>query len=245
MKIEGLNALVTGSTGLLGMNIAVALAKAGCNCVCHYNTNKTLADDLVEQIKAVGVNAVGIGCDLSNAGQIEPFFAKASQLGQIRILINSAAIFNRRPLAEITPEYTQEILNANLTAPMLISKFFAEALGQSASLDPIAKIINIADVGGIKPWAQYSVYCASKAGLIGVTKSMAKELAPSVCVNAIAPGIVNWPSDFDNNEKARQIKFIPAARIGSPDDITNAVIFLLKNDYITGQTIAIDGGRAM
>ena len=107
------------------------------------------------------------------------------------------------------------------------------------------KIINISDIAGIKPWADYILYCTSKAGLNGATKALAKELAPDFCVNAIAMGIAELGEDFTEEEKERQLSFIPAGRFAKPNEITKAIIFMLKNDYITGQILNVDGGRCI
>lgn len=138
-------------------------------------------------------------------------------------------------------------MNLNLAASILTSRTFAKIInvkfGDTGTV--VGKIINIADVSGIRPWAEYVVYSASKAGLIGATKSLAKELAPSVCVNAVAPGAVIWPENFSEEQKQQQIKLIPVGRIAAGKDITEAIIFLLKNDYITGQVLNVDGGRCI
>ena len=144
----------------------------------------------------------------------------------------------------MTFQQAQRIFNLNLTAPILTSRLFAKAIGANAKAG-LGKIINIADVGGIRPWAGYVLYCSSKAGLLGATKALAKELAPAICVNAVAPGIVAWPNDFDEAERKRQLSFVPAARTGAAAEVTDAVIFLLKNDYITGQVLSVDGGRCI
>ena len=101
------------------------------------------------------------------------------------------------------------------------------------------------DVGAVRPWGEYAVYCSSKAGLLGATKALAKELAPAVCVNAIAPGVTTWPEDYSQAEKDRQLSFIPMRRIGGTNEITSAIIFLLESDYITGQVLCVDGGRSI
>ena len=108
-----------------------------------------------------------------------------------------------------------------------------------------AKIINMVDVGAIRPWSEYAVYCSSKAGLIGATKALAKELAPAICVNAVAPGTATWPIDFSQTGKDHQLSFIPAGRIAGTNEITPAIIFLLESDYITGQVLCVDGGRSI
>jgi NAD(P)-dependent dehydrogenase (short-subunit alcohol dehydrogenase family) len=247
MELKGRQAIITGSSGQLGSAIAIALGKAGCNCICHYNRNKQKAEDTAEQIKKAGVKAMAIQADITNPEQAEKLFEQAGRLGTIQILINSAAVFSRQAISEITFEQGQKIINTNLIAPILLSRMFAAKLsGKSGKQqEPTGKIINIADVCGLHPWANYALYCSSKAGLIGATKALAKELAPGICVNAVAPGIVNWPEDFDEAKKQRQLSQIPLNRIAKPDEITKAVISLLENDYITGQVLCIDGGRGI
>lgn len=139
-------------------------------------------------------------------------------------------------------------MDINLLGPVLVCAEFARIVLSQQSPEPenpVGKIINLVDVGGIRPWANYTVYCASKAGLIAATKSMAKELAPAICVNGVAPGVIAWPEGFSQEDKKRQLKFIPAGRIGYTSEITSAIIFLLENDYITGQVLNVDGGRCI
>lgn len=247
MELKGTTAIITGSSGRFGGAIAKALAAAGCNCVCHYNNNKQKANELVEQIKKLGVKALAIEADLIKPEQINDLFEKALGFGEPQILINSAAVFSRQPLTDVTFEEAQKVLNVNLMAPILTSRAFAKVVNAkfSEAGSAVAKIVNIADVGGVRPWAGSVLYCSSKAGLIGATKALAKELAPAICVNSIAPGVVTWPSDFDESEKQRQLSFIPVKRIAEPGEVTEAIIFLLRNDYITGQALNVDGGRCM
>jgi len=247
VELEGKTALITGASGRLGSVIALSLAAAGCRCVCHYHSNQKKAEELVEQIGRSGSKAVAIGADLTDPKQIEHLFEQAARLGTLQILINSAAVFSRQDLNGVRFEDAQKIIALNLTASILTSRLFAGRLkaeyGQSDSC--LGKIINISDVGGIRPWAGYVVYCSSKAGLIGATKALAKELAPSICVNSIAPGIVSLPDDFDEEAKSRQLSLIPMKRIGTPQEIAAAVMFLLESDYISGQVLCVDGGRSI
>lgn len=247
MELRGITAIITGSSGRLGSAIAQSLAEAGCDCVCHYNRNREKAEHLVGQIESFGARGLAIEADLTEAEGIDSFFEEAGSLGLPRVLINSAAVFSRQPLEGVTFEEAQRVLNLNLIAPILVSRAFARMIdAEFPEADSVVgKIINIADIGGVRPWAEYSVYCSSKAGLIGTTKALAKELAPRICVNCVAPGVVGWPSDFDESEKQRQLSFIPVKRIAEVNEITDAIIFLLKNDYITGEILCVDGGRGI
>lgn len=247
MELKGTTAVITGSSGRLGSLFAKALAQAGCNCICHYNSNKEKAEQLVEQIKQIGVKALAVEADLTKPDDVKNLFEKALQFGTPQVLINSAAIFSRQPLAEVTFEEAQKVLNLNLIAAILTSQAFAGEISKKFDNTEtvVGKIINISGIGGIRPWAKHILYCSSKAGLIGATKALAKELAPAVCVNSIAPGMVTWPNGFNENQKQRQLKLIPAGRIAEPKEIADAIIFLLKNDYITGQVLNVDGGRCI
>jgi len=247
MELKGKTAIITGSSGRLGGFIAKSLGQTGCNCICHYHRNAAKAEEVCEQIRQLSVKALAVQADLTQPEQVEAIFEKAMDFSTPQVLINSAAIFLRQPLAEVNSEECQKVLNLNLAASILTSRAFAKIVdgefGDTGTV--VGKIINIADVSGIRPWAEYVVYSASKAGLIGVTKSLAKELAPSICVNAVAPGVVTWPEEFSEEQKKQQIKLIPVGRIADGRDITEAIIFLLKNDYITGQVLNVDGGRCI
>lgn len=252
MDLKASTAIITGSTGRLGGTIASALARAGCNCICHYNSNEKAAHQLAKQLAEIGVKALAIKADLTKPSQINKLFEETADFTTPQVLINSAAVFSPQPLEQVTFRKAQHLFDLNLTAPILTSRLFAKAInaefGQAGSAPAqagVGKIINIADVGGIRPWPGFIVYCSSKAGLLGATKALAKELAPAICVNAVAPGIVTWPDDFDESEKKRQLAFIPVRRIASVSEVANAVIFLLKNDYITGQVLNVDGGRCI
>ena len=241
MKLKDKTAIITGSTGKLTRHITIALAQAGCNCICHYHKNISEAQQLVAQIKSLGRKAIAVQADLTKLDDIEKLFAEAGQLPCARILINSAAIFERKPLKKLTFEDGRKTFDLNLTSAVMMCKYFAKQAGGT----PIAKIINIIDAGAIKPWGQYVLYCSSKAALIGATKAMAKELAPGICVNAVAPGIISTDEDFDEDEKKRQLAFIPAQRLGTSGEIAHTVKFLIESDYITGEIISVDGGRTI
>jgi len=238
MELKGKTAIITGSSGMLGYEIALALAHAGCDCICHYNQNKAAATDLVDEIILMGQKAIAVKANLTSNQQLNKMFKQVSNFAKPDILINSAAIFASKPLKDITFEDTRKMLDTNLTSAIMVSKKFVE-------LTETGKILNISDIGAIRPWANYVLYCTSKAGLNAATKALAKELAPDFCVNAIALGIANWAENTTEDEKNHQLSFIPAARLPKPSEITQAIIFLLKNDYITGQILNVDGGRCI
>jgi len=247
MDLQDKVAIVTGSTGSLGSQLVLALAKAGCSCVCHYHSNKAKAEQLVSDIKSMKGKALAVKADLTDQKQIEALFTEAARLGPAQILVNSASVFLRTPLADVTFDQGRRVIDLNLTACILTAKTFAKYIQMpSKKTDvPVAKIINITDIAGTSPWAQYSLYCASKAGLIGATKALAKELAPDILVNSIAPGIATWPTKMDDEFKKRQLHFIPMRRFAETKEIAAGLLFLLQNNYITGQTLNIDGGRSI
>jgi NAD(P)-dependent dehydrogenase (short-subunit alcohol dehydrogenase family) len=247
MELKGKSALVTGASGGLGSRIALGLARGGCKCVCHYHSNKERCEAVVAEIKKGGGEAIAVGADLRRPEEIEGLFDKAAGLGVVQVLVNSAAVFSRGALGDISFAEAQLVFGMNLAAPILVSRVFAERLGAATEEGEsiIGKIVNIADVGGIRPWAKYVLYCSSKAGLIGATKALAKELAPRVCVNAVAPGMVTWPEGFGEEAKQRQLALIPVGRIAQPGEIARAVVFLAENDYVTGQVLNVDGGRCI
>ncbi len=247
MELKGKIAIITGSSGQLGSRIAIDLGRAGCDCICHYRNNRQRADEVVQQIQQVGRKATAAAADLTDEKQIETLFAKASELGTPAILINSASIFKRTKLDEVTFEEAGRTFDVNLTAAIMASQAFAKMIhtkfGKSEQV--VGKIINMSAVEGIRPWARAVVYCSSKAGLIGATKTLARELAPGICVNSVAPGVVTWPEGISEEGKQRILEHIPMARVAKPEDVTAAIIFLLQNDYITGQVLNVDGGRVI
>ncbi|MHC4264633.1 MAG: SDR family NAD(P)-dependent oxidoreductase [Planctomycetota bacterium] len=247
MKLEKLTAVITGASGNIGGSIALALGRAGCNCICHYHTNKERAQQIAKTIENSGRRAVSVQADLTNPEQIEKLFDEALGFDVPQILVNSAGIFSSESLEKITLQRARKVLDINLTASILTGKVFAQRLNEKfgQTKEVVGKIINISGVGGIRPWAKYILYCSSKAALIGATKALAKELAPSVCVNSIAPGLFTWPPNFSEEQKKRQLSFIPLGRKTEAEDINAALIFLLKNDYITGQVLNVDGGRCI
>jgi pteridine reductase len=242
MEIEGKVALVTGAAKRLGRSLALALAERGAEVAVHYHASEREAHELLAQIKRAGGKPIAVPGDLSRATDVERIVAGVMQaFGRIEILINSAALFYRTPFATVTEADWDRILGVNLKGPFLLCRRVGEIMLSQGR----GKILNIADIGGMKVWAEYLPYSVSKAGLIALTRGLAKALAPAVQVNAIAPGTVLLPEDTPPEERERAIRRIPLARLGGPEDIVRAALYLLEGDFVTGEVLAVDGGQRL
>jgi pteridine reductase len=234
MNLTGKTALVTGAAQRIGREIALALARRGANIVVHYNTSATDARRVVAEIKKLGVDAIAVKADQTSARQVKAAVEKA---GKIDVLVASAAVFKRTPFEKLTERDWDFHLDANLKGPFLFAL-------ETAKRMRTGKMIFFADWAGIRPYRNYLPYVVSKAGIICLTKALAKELAPRVQVNAIAPGPVLLPDDMPARERRKVIAATLVKREGSPQDIVNAALFLLEgSDFITGHTLVVDGGR--
>lgn len=241
MEIRGKRALVTGSAVRVGRSIALALAGAGAHVVVHYLRSKAQAEETAAEIRALGVEALIVQGDISKAKEVEALVhAAEAGFSSIDILVNSASIYYRKPFEELREEDWDRNLEVNLKGAFLLS----HRLGPSMKGRGAGKIINIADWAGYRPYADYLPYCVSKAGLIALTKGLALALAPEVQVNAVAPGPVLPPEDFTPEERRAIERAVPLRRIGSPEDVARAVLFLIEGgDFITGAVLPVDGGR--
>jgi pteridine reductase len=234
--LKGKTVLVTGGAKRLGREIALALARRGAHIVVHYHTSAADARRVVAEIKSLGVNAVAVKADQSNARQVR---AAVRNAGQIDALVASAAVFRRTPLEKLTEADWDFHLDANLKGPFL---FALEVARQMKT----GKMIFFADWAAMRPYRNYLPYLVSKAGIICLTQALAKELAPKIQVNAIAPGPVLLPADFPAAERRKVIESTLVKRLGSPQDIVNSVLFLLEgSDFITGHVLVVDGGRLL
>jgi len=242
MKLKGKTALVTGAAKRVGREIALGLARRGANIVVHYNSSAADARRTVAEIKALGVDAIAVGADQAKMTEVRAAVSKAAKhFGDIHVLVASAAVYKKTPFATLTERDWDFHIDANLKGPFL----FGLEVGRHMLARKVdGKIINFADWSAIRPYADYLPYCVSKAGVICLTKSLAKALGPRVQVNAIAPGPILLPPDFTEAETQAVIDATVVKRLGSPKDIVNSVLFLIEgSDFITGHTLVVDGGR--
>jgi len=239
-SLVGRVALVTGAAKRLGRAIALGLAKEGADVVIHHRSSPNEARDAVAEIKGLGRKAVAIPADLRSITQIQGLFAETrAQFGKLDILVNSAANFLHSKFESTTEELWDASLDTNLKASFFCAQAAAPLLKENRGV-----IINLADVGGLLGWTGYIPHCVSKAGIVMFTRVLAKELAPEVRVNAIAPGTITMPGDPPEWE-ANYIKLAPLRRSGLPEDVTRAVSFLIRSPFITGHVLIVDGGRTL
>ncbi|HWX21354.1 MAG TPA: SDR family oxidoreductase [Candidatus Binatia bacterium] len=239
-SLQGRVALITGAAKRIGRAVAMRLATEGADIVIHYNRSKSEADDAVAEITKLGRKSVAVQADLCSLVQIKRLFQQtAEQFGRLDILINSAANFLPAHLDDTTEKMWDTALDTNLKAPFFCAQAAAPLLKQSRGV-----IINFADVGGILPWPGYIPHCASKAGVIMLTKCLGKALAPEVRVNAVAPCTITMSGDPSEWE-ADFIRHAPLHRTGTPEDVADAVSFLIQAKFMTGQVLILDGGRTL
>jgi pteridine reductase len=243
MELKGRVALVTGAGKRVGRAIAMALAGRGATIAIHYRSSRTEAEEGVAQIAAQGGRAQAFVAELEKVGELEQMVATIlATFGRIDVLVNSASIFYRKPIEELTEQDWDVNLDTNLKAPFFLAKFAGIAMRRQGA----GKIVNIGDWAGIRPYNNYLPYTVSKAGLIGLTRSLAKALAPQVQVNCIAVGPVMPPDDYDAEEIERLKQGTLTKTLGTPDDVARAVLYLCEgSDFTTGSTLMLDGGRLL
>ncbi len=240
MDIEGKVALVTGGAKRVGRSIALALAERGAELVLHYRGSDREAQEVLALLKRAGGKPVAVQGDVSVAADVDRIAETAMQaFGRIEILVNNAAIFYRTPFEELTEADWDRFLDVNLKGPFLLCRKIGAIMLRQGQ----GKIVNLTDIAGQKVWAEYLPYSVSKAGVIALTAGLAKALAPHVQVNAIAPGTVLLPDGTSPEERGRAVCRVPLDRLGSPEDIARAVVYLVESDFITGEVLRIDGGQ--
>ncbi len=232
-------ALVTGSAHRLGKAFALSLAKMGYAIALHYRGSADEAEKTVEEICALGVDCIPIRADLTQPEKIDFLFSLVDEFKQpLKVVVNSAAVMPAGKPQELDLRDWDSAIDLNLRAPFLISQHAAKRMTNGL-------IVNITDIGANKAWSRYPSYTVSKAGLESLTKILARAFAPNIRVNAIAPGLV-LPSDVVNEETWNKlVDKLPLKRAATLDELTMTLEFLIKNEYITGQTIAVDGGYSL
>jgi pteridine reductase len=239
-SLQGHVALVTGAAKRLGRAVAFRLAEEGADVAIHYRSSAAEAQSAVAEIEKFGRRGYAIAADLGNVADIERLFDEAAkQFGRLDILVNSAANFLPSSIVSTTEEIWDASLDSNLKAPFFCAQAAAPLLRRTRGT-----IINFADTGALLGWPGYIAHSVSKAGVVMLTKVLAKALAPEVRVNAIAPGTITMPGDPPEWE-ADFIKHAPLRRTGKPCDITDAVSYLVHAEFLTGHTLVVDGGRTI
>ncbi len=239
MDLDGKVVLVTGAGTRVGRAIAVALGKAGMRVGVHYYGSEKGARQTADEIIAAGSDARTLPGDLTDPATGPRVIEHLSKVfGSFDVLVNSAAVMLRTPIGEVLVEDWDAMFALNLRAPFFLSQSAARAMKDRGGV-----IINIADLAAFESWRNYVPHSITKAGVVQMTRGLAHALAPKIRVNAIAPGAVLLPEGYTTEQRDKLVSTTPLGRIGSPEDVAQAVIYLITADYVTGETIIVDGGR--
>ncbi|HTW24935.1 MAG TPA: 3-oxoacyl-ACP reductase family protein [Candidatus Baltobacteraceae bacterium] len=237
--LEGQVALVTGAGKRIGRSVALRLAAEGAAVVVNYASSKAEAEAVAREIGAGGSRGVAIQADVRKRAEVERMFAAVEkEFGRLDILVNNAGAFFAAKFEELTDEQWDGILDINLKSQFLCAQAAARIMKRQGR----GRIINISSLGGMLPWPSYTHYCVSKAGSIMLTRCLARALAPEILVNSVAPGTIQFPGEAPDQE---YIQRVPLHRTGAGDDIAGAVLYLATADFVTGQILAVDGGRLL
>ena len=240
MKFSGKVALVTGAGKRLGRAVALRLASEGADVAVHYRGSDTEATEVVAEIEKLGRRALATRAELTSVEEIRALVQRvAREFGRIDVLVNSAANFLPSSVISTTEEIWDASLDTNVKGPFFLAQAAAPWLRRSNGV-----IVNFADTGGILGWPGYIAHSISKAGMIMLTKTLAKELAPEVRVNAIAPGTITMAGDPPEWEQ-EFVKLAPLKKTGTPEDVAEAVSYLASAKFLTGHVLVLDGGRTI
>lgn len=239
MDPKGRVALVTGGARRVGRALAIALADHGARIAIHHHESPADAASLIDQLSARGIEAIAFQADLRKADVPDRLIGDVVEhFGTLDILVNSAAVMVRSELDDITSDQWDDTFALNLRAPFFCARAAARAMGDRGGV-----IVNLADLAGIETWPAYAAHGISKAGVIHMTRVLARILAPRVRVNAIAPGAVLLPESWSADDAAHLERTTPLHRLGSPNDVAQAMLYLIEADYVTGDLLVVDGGR--
>jgi pteridine reductase len=239
METTGRIALVTGGARRVGRAFSIALAEAGCDVVVNYNRSERDAHATVADIERLGRRAVALQADISDACAIRRMIEQTrADFGRLDILVNSASTFARAPVADITEHDWDHVLSVNLKGAFFLTQAAAPLMRNGDD----AVVINIADLSALQPWPSYAHHAVSKAGLLHLTRVLARALAPEIRVNAISPGTILPPEDVaaEEGSERRVIR-----RDGEPSDVVAALLYLVRAGFVTGENLIVDGGRML
>jgi pteridine reductase len=240
VELRGASTLVIGGARRLGRATALALARAGANVAITYVRSESAARETSAEIHALGVESLVLPADAADPSQVDEALRRIDdRFGRLDLLVANAGVFRRTPLEEVREEDWAEMIRGNFETfriPAIRSAPLIERTGGGA-------IIALADVAGIRPWADYLPYSVAKSCVIALTRALAIELAPAIRVNAIAPGPILFPDDFPIDAREREIRRTLLGRQGEPSRVAAAVLSLAENDYVTGAVLPVDGGR--
>ena len=237
--LEGRVALVTGAGRRVGRAIALALAARGMRVEVHFSESASGAADTVAQIRAAGGTASAARADLTSVHEAERLVDDViAAQGELAVLVNSAAMMRRTPVGETSVADWDAMQALNVRAPYFLAQRAAPALRAARG-----SIVNIADLAAFEAWPAYVPHSMTKAAVVQMTRGLARALAPEVRVNAISPGVVLLPEGWSEEDAERLRGTTPLGRLGAPEDVTQAVLYLLDAEYVTGETIRVDGGR--
>ncbi len=241
--LQGRVVLVTGGGKRIGRAIALTFGQAGADVIVNYNQSRDGAMETVREIEAMGVRAVAIRADVSRSKQVAAMFRTIERkFGRLDVLVNNAGVFFPKTWDELEEKDFDAVLGANLKGPF----FCAQAAARMMLRAGKGNIINISSLGGLQAWPSYMHYCASKAGLISLTRTLAKALAPKIRVNSVAPGTITFPGEKHDDRTRKVIRSTPLEKAGTADDIAQMVLFLAAHsDFITGQVFVVDGGKSI
>jgi pteridine reductase len=241
MELDGRAALVTGGAHRVGRAIVRALARAGADVAIHYHASADAASSTAAEVEALGRRAVTLGADLEDAAAAPALAARAvDALGRLDLLVNNAALFESGSFLDITADDWDRVMAVNVRAPFLLLQATAPHLAASKGV-----AVNIADVSGLRPWPAFPHHSVSKAALIHLTKLAARALAPDVRVGCVVPGTVLPPETYTEDQLRESTARTVLGRTGSPDDVVEALLFLVRSEFATGSVVVVDGGRML
>jgi pteridine reductase len=238
METAGKVALITGGAHRVGRAFSLALAEAGCDIVVNYNDSADEAADTVADIARLGRRAIAVQADISRTQDIRRLVGEVERsFGRLDILVNNASLFERAPIADITEAEWDRVMGVNVRAPFFLSQAAAPLLRREGGV-----IVNIVDLSAMQPWPSFAHHAVSKAGLLHLTRVLARALAPDIRVNSIAPGTVLPPEGTEGEDGSdRRV----SARAGNTGDVTRALLYLVRSDFVTGENLIVDGGRML